>query len=140
MPSGSVSNTAGSKEVLVWSGTSSVGHFAIQLAKLAGLQVITTASPKHFDRVKSLGADSVIDYRDPRAGQQIHVLTQGRLKHAVDCISERTTPFQVSQSLSTEGGTISIVNPYESRKKGVNTAYSLAYALLGEVPPYSDIW
>eukprot|EP00026_Physarum_polycephalum_P011214 Phypoly_transcript_11420.p1 GENE.Phypoly_transcript_11420~~Phypoly_transcript_11420.p1 ORF type:complete len:195 (-),score=33.66 Phypoly_transcript_11420:507-1091(-) len=33
---------------LVWSGATSVGQYAIQLAKLAGLTVVTTASPKKF--------------------------------------------------------------------------------------------
>jgi NADPH2:quinone reductase len=37
-------------------------RFAIQLAKLAGLQVITTCSAKNHDYVKGLGADHVIDY------------------------------------------------------------------------------
>ena len=39
-----------------------VGGFAIQLAKLAGLQVITTCSAKNAEYVRKLGADHVIDY------------------------------------------------------------------------------
>lgn len=34
----------------------------MQLAKLAGLTVITTCSAKNFDYVKKLGADHAIDY------------------------------------------------------------------------------
>lgn len=46
-------------DVLIWSGTSSTGQIAIQLAKLSGLRVITTASTGRFDFVKTLGADEV---------------------------------------------------------------------------------
>lgn len=48
---------------LVWGGSTSVGCNAIQLAVAAGYEVITTASPKNFDMVKSLGASHVFDYR-----------------------------------------------------------------------------
>lgn len=41
----------------------SVGRFAIQLAKLSGLKVATTASRKNWDRLKELGADLVVDYK-----------------------------------------------------------------------------
>ena len=41
----------------------SVGRFAIQLAKLSGLKVATTASEKNWDKLKALGADLVVDYK-----------------------------------------------------------------------------
>ncbi|TFD86995.1 zinc-binding alcohol dehydrogenase family protein [Cryobacterium lactosi] len=53
------------KTVLVWGGSTSVGSNAIQLAVAAGYEVITTASPKNFDYVKSLGASQVFDYNSP---------------------------------------------------------------------------
>ncbi|KZT54101.1 NAD(P)-binding protein [Calocera cornea HHB12733] len=51
------------KWILIWSGATAVGQFAIQLAKLTGLKVATTASPKRFDMLKAWGADVVVDYR-----------------------------------------------------------------------------
>jgi len=51
------------KTLIVWGGSTSVGSNAIQLAVAAGYEVITTASPKNFDYVKSLGASRVFDYR-----------------------------------------------------------------------------
>ncbi|MFB2583343.1 zinc-binding alcohol dehydrogenase family protein [Herbiconiux liukaitaii] len=53
------------KTVLVWGGSTSVGSNAIQLAVAAGYEVITTASPKNFDYVTSLGASQVFDYNSP---------------------------------------------------------------------------
>jgi NADPH:quinone reductase-like Zn-dependent oxidoreductase len=51
--------------LLVWGGSTSVGSNAIQLAAAAGYEVITTASPRNFDYVKSLGAAQVFDYNSP---------------------------------------------------------------------------
>lgn len=50
------------QKVLIQAGSGGVGTYAIQLAKAIGAYVYTTTSPSHFDLVKSLGADEVIDY------------------------------------------------------------------------------
>ncbi len=49
--------------VLIHAGAGGVGTMAIQIAKILGAHVTTTASEKNFPLVKSLGADDVIDYR-----------------------------------------------------------------------------
>lgn len=49
--------------VLIQAGSGGVGTYAIQLAKSFGAKVIITTSEKHFDLVKDLGADEIIDYR-----------------------------------------------------------------------------
>lgn len=51
--------------VLVYGGAGSVGQFAVQLAHLAGYKVVTTASPKNHELLKSYGADAVFDVRFP---------------------------------------------------------------------------
>ena len=43
--------------VLVWGGSTSVGVNAIQLARNAGYRVVATAAPRHFDWLRTLGAD-----------------------------------------------------------------------------------
>lgn len=50
------------QKVLIHAGAGSLGCIAIQLAKNAGAYVITTATAKQHDFVKSLGADEAIDY------------------------------------------------------------------------------
>jgi NADPH:quinone reductase-like Zn-dependent oxidoreductase len=50
--------------VLIWGGASSVGSFAIQSAKTLGFTVYATASAKHHDYLKKLGAHAVFDYKD----------------------------------------------------------------------------
>ncbi|KAJ7174130.1 chaperonin 10-like protein [Mycena crocata] len=122
----------GPEDILIWSGTSATGQYAIQFAKLAGLRVITTSSRKNIDFVKSLGADEVFDYADSKTPKRISSVTGGALKYAVDCISEGMTPNQVSMSLRREGGTIATLLPYESKRKGVKTVFILAYSALGK--------
>ncbi|MFV3075037.1 NADP-dependent oxidoreductase [Niveispirillum fermenti] len=49
--------------VLIHAAAGGVGSLAVQLAKIAGAQVIATCSATNRDRVAGLGADRVIDYR-----------------------------------------------------------------------------
>jgi alcohol dehydrogenase len=51
------------RKILIHAGSGGVGTFAIQLAKLMGAYVATTASDKGYNLVKSLGADRIINYR-----------------------------------------------------------------------------
>jgi NADPH:quinone reductase len=48
--------------VFISGGAGGVGHYAIQLAKWKGAQVITTTSTRNVEFVRGLGADIVIDY------------------------------------------------------------------------------
>lgn len=51
---------------LIHAGSGGVGTFAIQLAKVLGAKVVTTASVHNGPLVKRLGADRVIDYKSQR--------------------------------------------------------------------------
>lgn len=54
------------QQVLVQGGAGNVGAYAIQLAKNAGLSVIATASARNTEYVRSLGADTVVDFQQVR--------------------------------------------------------------------------
>ncbi|WP_249663466.1 zinc-binding dehydrogenase, partial [Lysinibacillus fusiformis] len=51
------------QKILIHAGSGGVGTFAIQLAKVMGATVATTASEADANLVTSLGADEVIDYK-----------------------------------------------------------------------------
>ena len=49
--------------VLIMGGSSGIGSFGIQIAKLFGCTVIATASPDKLDKCLELGADFAVDHR-----------------------------------------------------------------------------
>ncbi|KAH8590649.1 hypothetical protein B0O99DRAFT_634350 [Bisporella sp. PMI_857] len=51
------------KRVLVTAASGSVGSWVVQLAKVAGAEVIGTCGPDNIDFVRSLGASEVLNYR-----------------------------------------------------------------------------
>jgi NADPH:quinone reductase-like Zn-dependent oxidoreductase len=82
--------------VLVWGGASSVGSNGIQLAKAAGYEVITTASPKNFEYVKRLGASEVFDYRSPSVVEDlVNAFNTRTLAGVLDCIGFEAAKLSV---------------------------------------------
>ncbi|RGP81101.1 hypothetical protein FLONG3_748 [Fusarium longipes] len=69
---------ANGKVILVWGGSTSVGCNIIQLAKAAGFEVITTASPRNFDYLKKLGASQVFDYSSSTVKEDLLAAVQGK--------------------------------------------------------------
>jgi NADPH:quinone reductase-like Zn-dependent oxidoreductase len=59
------------QRILIHAAAGGVGMFAVQMAKLAGAQVVATASAANCDFVRSLGADDVIDYRSTRFDEAV---------------------------------------------------------------------
>ena len=56
-------NAVAGQTILIHGAAGNVGAYAVQLAKLAGLHVIATASGDDVAYVQELGADQVIDYK-----------------------------------------------------------------------------
>jgi NADPH:quinone reductase-like Zn-dependent oxidoreductase len=59
-------NLGAGQTVLIHGAAGGVGVFAMQLARLAGAQVIATASARNGDFLRELGATEVIDYTTTR--------------------------------------------------------------------------
>ncbi|KAK9775003.1 putative Enoyl reductase (ER) domain-containing protein [Seiridium cardinale] len=64
--------------VIVWGGSTSVGSNLIQLARAAGYEVITTASPSNFDYVKKLGATQAFDYKSLSVKDDLLAAVKGK--------------------------------------------------------------
>ncbi|TFK79450.1 NAD(P)-binding protein, partial [Polyporus arcularius HHB13444] len=98
------------KAAFISGGSSSVGQYAIQLAKLQGFSpIITTSSLKHTDYLKSLGATHVLDRSLPPADilAQLPMLTAGEpIVYAYDAISAAETQCLAYNALASGGGLV----------------------------------
>lgn len=105
--------------ILINGGTSSVGKYAVQLSKLAGLYVIATGSKRNHDLLKAHGADAVVDYNDADWTEQVRKLSHDNLQHAFDCISEVETTREVIKTISpTKGGHVLCILPRSNSEYG----------------------
>ncbi|KAH7082006.1 hypothetical protein BKA63DRAFT_224198 [Paraphoma chrysanthemicola] len=104
--------------VLIWGGSSSVGAYAIQIAALHGFKVITTCSPRHFERVKALGADYAFDYR---ADDVVDCIRRAapNLEYVFDTIGAGQSSATASQALCEQGGTLCTVRPGKANTESV---------------------
>jgi NADPH:quinone reductase-like Zn-dependent oxidoreductase len=100
--------------ILIWAGSTSIGQYAIQLAKAASCFVITTASPARHNYLKELGADICFDYKDPNVVSQTKQVTEDNLAYAFDCISEKESTKQVCVALTSRNSQVATVLPVPS--------------------------
>lgn len=82
--------------ILIHGGAGGVGGFGIQLAKVAGKKVISTASAHNHDYVRSLGADYVIDYSTEDVRAKVMDITNG---HGVDAVLDTVGRDSATASL-----------------------------------------
>jgi NADPH:quinone reductase-like Zn-dependent oxidoreductase len=114
-------------DVVLTQGTGGVSIFAVQLAKAAGATVISTSSSaEKLARLKSLGADHLINYKEqPEWGKAAAALTGGR---GVDVVVEIGGPGTLNQSLhaSRIGGHISLIGVLTGVAGEVATALAMS--------------
>ena len=135
---GSVKN----KTVLVTGGAGAVGHYAIQLAKWDGAQVITTVSgPEKGLAAEEAGADLVVNYKTDDVVEAVNNFTNGE---GVDRIVEVEFGGNLSvseQIIKTNGviaayGSVAVGNPelpfYNLMFKSAVLKMYLIYIVPGE--------
>ncbi|MBA4719146.1 MAG: zinc-binding dehydrogenase [Nitrosopumilus sp.] len=62
--------------VLIMGGSSGVGNYGIQIAKLFGCTVIATASPDKLEKLLDLGADYAVDHRNDDWHKEVRAITK----------------------------------------------------------------
>ncbi|CRG92400.1 hypothetical protein PISL3812_09459 [Talaromyces islandicus] len=125
--------------ILIYGGSTATGTLAIQFAKLSGYQVFTTCSPRNFDLVRRLGADTVFDYKDPQAPKEIRKLTGDKLTLVLDNISDEASAAFCDHALSTSGGDYTaLLEKPGIQRANVKSRSTLAYTAIGEYFEFKD--
>lgn len=119
--------------ILIHAGAGGVGGYAIQMAKEAGAQVITTASPNHHNYVKELGADWVIDYNREDFSERIRQKYVDGIPACFDTVGE-ATQIKSCQVLEAGGRLTSILAIQEPVQK--NTAIRVGYVFVRPEPAH----
>ncbi|WP_027135412.1 zinc-dependent alcohol dehydrogenase family protein [Geminicoccus roseus] len=108
-------------------GTGGVSIFALQFAKMMGATVIaTSSSDAKLERVRAMGADHTINYRQTEDwGAKVRDLTGGR---GVDHVIEVGGPGTLPQSIQAvrTGGHISLIGVLTGRAGEIPTALLMA--------------
>lgn len=114
-------------DVVLVLGTGGVSIFALQIARAMGAAVIaTSSSDEKLERVRALGADHTLNYREhPDWGKRAREWTGGR---GVDHVVEVGGPGTLAQSISAArvGGHISLIGVLTGRAGEVPTALLMA--------------
>ncbi|KAH7923729.1 NAD(P)-binding protein [Leucogyrophana mollusca] len=107
-------------------GASSLGQYAIQLARLSGFSpIIATASPHNTDLLTSLGATHIIDRKLPPATfqEEVRKITPTPVELGFDTVSYPETQQALYDVLAPEGkmvvSTPPMVAPTEDDKKTI---------------------
>ncbi|MEQ8391952.1 MAG: zinc-binding alcohol dehydrogenase family protein [Thalassospira sp.] len=116
------------KTILIIGGAGGVGSIAIQLAKLAGLQVIATASrPETVEWVKNLGADRVINHRKP-LDEELAALNVANVDY-IFCTSETDQYFDTMAALIVpQGRIVTITEAAENHNVDLLKAKSASFS------------
>jgi NADPH:quinone reductase-like Zn-dependent oxidoreductase len=72
-------------QVLITAGAGGLGHFAVQIARILGAEVVATASPQHHEFLHRLGAAVVVDHTRPDWPDQVREVTNGGAERVLAC-------------------------------------------------------
>ncbi|ORY31400.1 enoyl reductase [Naematelia encephala] len=120
---------SGSPWLLIYGGSSSVGLFAIQLAKAMGYRVVAVCSPHSFDFVKSYGADELVDYHGGDAASEIKRITDGTLDRALDAISEGSS-FEIAIGGFGKQGRLNCILQPSDEVKGISKDVEIVFTTM----------
>ncbi|KAF2279441.1 GroES-like protein [Westerdykella ornata] len=104
------------KPILIWGGSSSVGQYAIQILKYYGYRnIIATASQRHHEELRGLGAKVVFDYRNEGVVDQIlatgNEQQENSIPRILDCIGSVEGSIRPISGIAKSGTTVAILLP-----------------------------
>lgn len=128
-----------SAPILIYGAGSTAGLYAVQLLRLAGYKkIIATASKKHHEYLRSLGAADTFDYRSPSIVEDISkaIGGDGKALFAVDCITAEATLGLVAKVISPRGKVALLLPIKEGNTVTNDQQQSLYFELPKEKNPF----
>lgn len=129
--------------ILIYGGATATGVYAIQFAKAFGYTVLTTASPRHEEYLRSLGADAIFDYNSPTWSSDVKAVTNDQIKLAFDTIGSAETGKATAAAMSSSGGRSSSTEDggpelIKAEFPNITAQPILAYTIIGEEFVWAD--
>ncbi len=123
----------GGQRVLIYGASGAIGTAALQIAKIAGAHVTAVCGPTNLDLVKTLGADSGVDYTRETA-------PRGQFDLVFDAVGKRkTSAFKVACAAAlTTGGKYASVDDRYPRLTAALLEELTAWAEAGKLKPVID--
>ena len=119
---------ASGEKIVVTGASGGVGSFAVQLAKLYGAsEVVAVCSGKNAEYVKSLGADTVVDYTTQKLGDAL----QKEYDVVFDCVGGKDQWDEAQKVLKVNGRFITMVGDDRDTKVTVGAVLSVGSAMIG---------
>ncbi|KAH7416851.1 hypothetical protein BKA64DRAFT_701641 [Cadophora sp. MPI-SDFR-AT-0126] len=100
--------------IYITAASGSVGSWVVQLAKWAGAEIVASCSADSFERVKSLGADELLDYRTADIKSWASDPTK-KVDLVIDCIGRKSLA-DAWYAVKPQGTVISIFQPPEQQR------------------------
>ena len=126
------------KRVLITAASGGVGVWMVQLAKWANAEVVATCGKTNMQKVKDLGADEVLDYKETSIKQWVAVKEERRVDVVIDCNGGKS--LEDAWWAVKEGGTIvSVVEdpldvkPEGLERKDVKALFFIVETNIGEL-------
>ncbi|KAF9067061.1 chaperonin 10-like protein [Rhodocollybia butyracea] len=124
------------ESIVIWGGSSAVGHHAVQLAALSGLKVFVTASPDVHDELKALGAEACFDYKDADVAKKILAAAgEEDILYGLDTRCEKGSTDALDVMSPSRGGRIIAIGyvsgETKQRRKDVQIDLIIVFSELG---------
>jgi NADPH:quinone reductase-like Zn-dependent oxidoreductase len=128
--------------ILVWGGATSVGQYALQLFRYIGYtRVVATASPRHHELLKKLGATECVDYGALDAVEILKRTLGDAPVKVLDCVGDAEGSIQPIAEVVSAGSVVAVVLPVIVRHASEQHApeYIMDAAAGAHWPPGVDV-
>jgi NADPH:quinone reductase-like Zn-dependent oxidoreductase len=131
--------------VLVTAASGGVGLWVVQLAKLAGCEVVGTCGPDNIEFVKSCGAVEVVNYRTTSLKSWVEEDESRMFDVVIDCVG-RSSLEEAWWAVKDNGTLISIyqppeqLKPKELEKKGVRNLFFIMTPNGEQLKKITGLW